>query len=629
MIEKIKTFCKKREARETGVILLAIYGGLSFCYIMNLAGFAAQKDSLGFTQSIFSILPFPIVWYFLKKISFTPKQLRYAMIFGALLGLSIVWGYQLRMLGYTLPGVKNKLGAIIAGVGLGVDFLPLTLKWFVFLDRKISAENKAGEGQKPAKKDIRTVFVCSWAGIFALWVPVFLAYFPAIMSYDFHRQSGEAFRGTIWFWAHHPVVHTYLIRIFLLLGERLGSYEAGMAAFSICQMLLVSFALAYSFAVIYEITGRKRWAYIPTVFFGIIPFSPVLALSITKDIPYAALMLIMIVEIYRIRNAADIKERILHIIILVIAGIPDIWLRNNAAYAFAAMIPFWIICEKGLKKKLTALAISAVILVGGIGGRSLIMKAFNAIPQNGKIEMLSVPMMQMGRVAIYQNANLSEESRRILSEYFKDVDMDEDTYYAPIADGMRDHTIGFDEVDDWGKFAKDWLYIGLRYPNDYIDAFLALTAGYWSPDDFTHAEMLGYGDDTNLGLLYTFNASHSDAFEGVEQVSKLPALRKLYDRMVNGNSYYSWPALSGLMKPALYFWMLILLAFSAVYVRTGRKWVYALYPVMYMLTCILGPTVNFRYIYPVLITLPFLYAVMIFDLRKSGDDSETSPAVND
>ena len=71
MIEKIKTFCKKREARETGVILLAIYGGLSFCYIMNLAGFAAQKDSLGFTQSIFSILPFPIVWYFLKKISFT------------------------------------------------------------------------------------------------------------------------------------------------------------------------------------------------------------------------------------------------------------------------------------------------------------------------------------------------------------------------------------------------------------------------------------------------------------------------------------------------------------------------------------------------------------------------------
>jgi len=153
---------------------------------------------------------------------------------------------------------------------------------------------------------------------------------------------------------------------------------------------------------------------------------------------------------------------------------------------------------------------------------------------------------------------------------------------------------------------KDWVNIGLHYPNEYIDAFLALTSGYWFLDDVSHAEVLGYGEDTNLGLLYTFNASVSDVFEGVESRSFLPGLLTAYQKIVNGNSYYGWPVLSLLFKPAFYCWLLVLVIVSFWYKKEPKKQLLTLLPLLYLLTLFLGPVVNFRYIYPIAVVVPVL-----------------------
>ena len=106
---------------------------------------------------------------------------------------------------------------------------------------------------------LKVSFFVSWAVIFVAWIPVFLAYYPAIMSYDCHRQFQEAIRGYIWFNSHHPLVHTFVIRMFLLLGEKIGSYEVGMALFSLLQMSILSVIYAYACNMVGRLV-KKKWA---------------------------------------------------------------------------------------------------------------------------------------------------------------------------------------------------------------------------------------------------------------------------------------------------------------------------------------------------------------------------------
>ena len=67
--------------------------------------------------------------------------------------------------------------------------------------------------------------------IFALWFPVFLAYYPTIWSYDIWAQlpytSHSLFDGT------DPILHTLFIELFMHIGKLFGSYEIGMVMLSI------------------------------------------------------------------------------------------------------------------------------------------------------------------------------------------------------------------------------------------------------------------------------------------------------------------------------------------------------------------------------------------------------------
>ena len=121
-------------------------------------------------------------------------------------------------------------------------------------------------------------------------------------------------------------------------------------------------------------------------------------------------------------------------------------------------------------------------------------------------------------------------------------------------------------------------------------------------------QVLSYGADTDLGLLYTFNASNKEVFEGVESRSLLPGVLECYQEIVNGNCYYEWPVLSILFKPAFYCWLLLLAMVSMWYKKENDKQIVTLLPFLYLMTMFLGPVVNFRYVYPIIVVSPILFS---------------------
>lgn len=616
MLKKLDIIRNKKE-----YILWAasvLFAGISVSYLFNLIA----GESI-FSQGAFSILLFALLAWILpmpyrrwKQIGDGKHRRRrviYSGIVSYLLALSFVLGYQLRMQEMTSTGVKGKLFILIVSAGIAVALMPVADLWFGYLDRQqerpgenLFPEKTFQEKLFPKKVSSGKTFLLSWGIIILCWIPVFLAYYPAIMSYDFHRQHQEALKGYIWFNDHHPLLHTALIRWFLLLGESLGSYEVGMALFSVVQMLILSAAMAYSCSMIRRLTGKK-WVFITAlVLFAVLPIHSVMALSVTKDVLFSAFALFFLVLILELRMCPKGRRKWLLLSALVVDGILMMILRKNAVYAFVIFAIFYVIWSQ--KQRILILVLCAVILAGSQGVQYGMKTAMQA-GSGSSLEMYSVFIQQFCRAALYHRSSLTPDEKWTIHRYVP-YDFWED-YNPTISDSIKGsiaHYSFSNWKDDIPGMLRDWVKIGLIYPNEYVDAFLLLTSGYWFLDDVSHAEVLGYGEDSNLGLMYTFNASTSDVLDGIESTSYFPGLLKLYQKLLNGNEYYDLPVLSNLFKPAFYCWALLLIMLSQLYLKRGKKLVLSLFPFMYFLTLLLGPVVQIRYIYPVIIAIPLLLA---------------------
>ena len=141
-------------------------------------------------------------------------------------------------------------------------------------------------------------------------------------------------------------------------------------------------------------------------------------------------------------------------------------------------------------------------------------------------------------------------------------------------------------------------------------------------DDRTWCEVLGYGADTRMGAIYTYNAVPTDVIpEGIAHESKLPGLEEAMEEIVSGNSFYNWPVLSVLFKPALYVWAFAMVLLLAIAFRERKKLMIMLLPLMYFGTLLLGPVVQVRYIFTMVAVLPLLWALFYY---KQDDELETT-----
>ncbi|MDY6104724.1 MAG: DUF6020 family protein [Acetatifactor sp.] len=619
---------KDKLKKYTPACLAVGYAYFGICYLLNLI--AGEKL---FTNGIFSIPVLAVLVFVLncwkKDLEHITgkeqkrRRIKFSLITAFLLGISLVMGYQLRMNGMTSLGFKGKFFILLVSGGLSIAFGPVANLFYGLLDRyeggrwKVSCDDKW----------IRKSFPISFIVIFLCWIPVFLAYYPAIMSYDFHRQCGEAVRGFIFFNTYQPLAHTFLIWLALQLGKLVGSYEVGMAVLSLFQMLVLDLSMAYCCQMVARLT-RKKWPVIVTVcFYALLPIHSVLSVSMTKDILFTAfltLFLCLFME-RRFMKQKNVKGTSLRCILLdlgmVFTGILSILFRNNAIYAILVFIVFAVLWSN--RQRVRVLILCLVVVIAGSQVKEGIRLAMHA-GSGSKMEMYSVVVAQVARAALNHKDTLSPQQLQmcdyIVPEYVWQY------YYPPLADAVKSH-VGVTNYlvwkDELPKMFSYWLQIGLAYPNDYIDAFLCLTSGYWFLDDVSHAEMLGVGDDTALGLLYTFNASQNDFFEGINADGLLPGLKKFYNHVVNGNAYYNWPVVSVLFKPATYCWAMFFAMMGLIYVKKYKKLVVCMLPFWYLMTMLLGPTALVRYVYPIMLVTPIMLAWLFSRADWNVDECET------
>ena len=123
--------------------------------------------------------------------------------------------------------------------------------------------------------------------ILGCYVPMLLIAYPGSFAYDVPFQLRQVFTGS--YSTHHPLLHTLLLRLCLMLYDGYQSMEPCAAVYSLSQMALVSLCFAGVCASLAR--SVSRWAaHLTLAFFALYPLHMLFASNCTKDVLFSAFL---------------------------------------------------------------------------------------------------------------------------------------------------------------------------------------------------------------------------------------------------------------------------------------------------------------------------------------------------
>lgn len=162
------------------------------------------------------------------------------------------------------------------------------------------------------------------------------------------------------------------------------------------------------------------------------------------------------------------------------------------------------------------------------------------------------------------------------------------------------------------KFFYAYNILFREYTSSFINAFMLQNAGFLNISDSSHAYINWREDLVGYGYIQTAMATEVLEKYDIYQISFFPKIYLKIVNWANNNTYLSMPILGILMTPATWFYLSL---FYVVYIIKNKK-IQWLIPISflggYFLTLLLGPTVQLRYIFPLMLTVPIIYIYYIY-----------------
>ena len=565
-------------------------------------------DAIAFTNSIFSVLTFLALYLLMEKVlkaSFVGKRRRWILpgLFGTAFSFCMITGVQLDTRG-SVPFTDPLMWlAILAGAVV----MTLSVRYFWDLidgKQRERAVSRQKEGEATDQGEKRWNKFSGWllpsALIFVMYLPVFLAVYPGFFVYDAQDELMQVVTRS--FSTHHPLVHVLMLGGSIQLVHKLtGSYNAGIACYTVFQMLVMAGIFGWCIRKLEKWGVGKGYRILTTLYFGLCPVLVMFSLCSAKDGLFAGMLLIMTILLTELFKAPEeFWKQKGKLLLLLAASLGMMLLRHNGFYAFAVFSVLTVIYLKKDRKK-------AALYFGGILATYLVVSAgltgILRADASENQEMLTVPISQMARVYQNRKEELPPEEKELLYQYLPQEALE---HYTPkVSDGVKVHFNNQAYEADRGSFLKLWLKWGTENPFTYLNAWFMTSYGFWYPDTVIDVYR------GNTVFTYTYEDSSYFGYE-VEQPgtrqSKLPWLSEIYRRMSLEIFQQRIPVVSMLFSPGFLFWMsAFILCFWGYHGRWKK--VMALMPVMLCwLTVLLGPTYLTRYVVYLWAVLPVILA---------------------
>lgn len=438
---------------------------------------------------------------------------------------------------------------------------------------------------------------------------VYLAYYPGIFSYDITIQTDQAL-GFATLNRFHPVLHTLFWKVCIKLGSLIGNgkdpfgIKSALLIYSVLQSLILACVLAFG---VCRIMRKSRTKFLPMLVFCLFAFHPVLLLfSIipTKDALFACFFLMFLYEDWFVLYGNNDNITWKQCTPLVLNISVCCLLRNNAVYAFLLTIPFSVLILKSGKKKYVASLIVGCCVYFLINGP---VYSLFQIKKGDFREAMCVPFQQLAHTYLSEREHLSEEERKNYAFYF---DQDALLLFNPrFADYSKNAVIKDALEEDLGGFLKFYLHMFLKYPDNYVNAFLSLNVSGWYPG--------AGGIDPYAEREYVETVLCNYQGYQMERESKLPGFYSFLEGIADFSTLEKIPILKNLFSLSFPFWALWMV-FCLFWAEKNKGGCLICLPVLfYWLTYLAGPVVAMRYYYPIMLTLPVFLGILFSEREES------------
>ena len=453
----------------------------------------------------------------------------------------------------------------------------------------------------------RQVLLGSAAIIFLCWLPVLLAYYPGLFTYDVSYQYQQFVNWNIN--THHPILHTLMVGSFCKLGEILFQFPVkGLLLYTLLQMALLSLSMGSAIASLYRHGLKTKFCVALLLVFGLLPFHSLLAISTTKDTLFAGFTLyatVLLLDVtYDPQCTVNRWWQVRFLLTLALCGL----FRNNGFIFVGGVVIVGLVVwlkKRKYGKNLMALGLLGLVLTFGVNAG--LKLAVNA--QDGSMnEVMSVPVQTLGRVYQYSDDRAKD---RILA-FIPDAERYSNTISDPLKATLK---ITPETIP---AFVQLWLEVGIRHPIIYLDAFCMLNKEYFSLDSTIKAS----------GGQYLETKFHTDAEHMMYPHSLWPQLGDLMTRLFSRNEYLQIPILSQLLAHSFWCWLAALCALAGWYARSSQMFTISLPTIVLLCSIFLGPCVMFRYIYPIVLCATFLLGSSLLPRQYSSGTDSLSEALS-
>lgn len=557
---------------------------LSVVWLNNLA----HTDAYFLIYAILTILSFYLNIVCVSK-SDNGKHKSISVIFSVVFSICVVLAnYPIfikvrdpELIGRSTNLMVNLINTGLTGIG-GVAVSYPVFRWW-FSRRQSSADGLIFKNKKIIAAAFSLIVIVNL-------VHLFLVEYPGNLTQDTFTQISEMLSGTYsnfnTFW------HTIFFQGVLSAGYFIFHDVNAAAAFFCCfQILVMSLAFIYCLVTMDCLGCHKAYVLCAFLIYLLIPYNMALMITIWKDVLFAAGCLLMVTSLLRIMRYGS-SVSVWDYLIFIFGSLLFLISRTNGWVIYLVSFLLNIVVNRKNCKLLAIIGFLAAF------GWFLQNPALSVLHVSGgdPVELLSVPVQQVSRV-IADGCDISQEDQELLS---KVVDLDEvPTLYTswlsdPMKVELRSKDYGY-FLDHFEEYRSLWIRLGLKYPWEYVKAWVDQTKGYW-----------------NAGYDYAlYSETITDNPYGIEKTvsgNPVASLFRLYFGLSRHVVFFE-----PLHSIGLHVWITILcLAYHVMNKRSD--WIISAPVLLLVLGLWFGTPVYacFRYVYPLFVCFPLILSTVLF-----------------
>ena len=477
-----------------------------------------------------------------------------------------------------------------------VVFYLLINKLFIIIESKKFFDFKLNKKGRLYNLFNKHPILFCMAFIIICWLPYIISFYPGILSPDPSFQIRQYFGipnkylnysvlidPNVTITNHHPVIHTLLIGTCVKIGQSIGNVNFGIFIYSLLQIILLSFTLAFTINYLKKLKVNDSYLLIMLLIYSLVPVFPMYSMTIVKDVIFTCFIIFYIMFLYNLSKKDNIgfKESLVLFIILI----SIILFRNNGIHTIILSFPLLFFLRKKKFYNIKLIMIFICILISYFAYSKILLPYFKITPSSIR-ETLSIPFQQTARFVKEHSEDVTEEEKNAI-DIILEYDSLKERYNYDLSDPVKNKYNKYATNEDLKNYFKVWAKQLLRHPKTYVEATISNTYGYFYP--LKNGKFIYYRFDDRIvknGFDYHYNG--------------LSLFRNIF---VSFGLLFKYIPITNI---AFNVWFLLFMGIFLIYKKKYKSLIYLSPSFILLLVCFASPVNGyFRY------TMPFVFAFLL------------------